>query len=731
MKSLALTCILKNEVHNLERFCKSFSGLVDEVVFVDTGSTDGSVDWLNEKAYLALNLPHTAVHVCHFTWVDDFAAARNFGIEKVKSDYWMWADLDDVLNNRENFKAWKSEAIGMHPVWYVPYNYSLKPDGSPAVSFVRERVFKTDLNFRFQDPIHEGVDIRKAGVNVQGALNSAWSIDHLRTFAEMDGDKKDGRNIRILEKNKGKLSARLQFYYGKELFDNQRFKEAHEALLPVCKSDELETGDRIMAMQFMAHSLIQMNEFGESLKYSSLGLVLDPERAEYYCMMADAYLRMNEPQKAVPLLQAAKSCQNRAGSGTRHEFSYADCYNVHPRLNLAQIYFFQGKFEETMSELEPILDQIDDKFKTLYQEAQKAILATKINNAAIDCDDIVFTCPFPTPYPWDEEGYKTKGYGGSETACIEMAKWLKEKTGRCVKIFQNREELLVAESGVEYHPAHKLHAYFNKWKPSLHIAWRHTARFTNAPSYVWSHDLFTPGAEQTQNYDKILALSGAHRDMLIGMQGIPKEKIIVTSNGIEPKRFLGRDQVTKTPGKVIWPNSLDRGFQYAIQVMDQVVEHIPEAELHVFYGFDNMKKAGGEMAEMAKGLEEMISTRPYIKYHGNVDQTVLAKHFMESSVWLYTASFYETFCISGIEALASRCWPVVRKFGALKDTLKDAEANGWADIIDMNMDASAIPVFAEKVIAAIKENKWERIDFKPESKSWENLAKEWVDMFNL
>lgn len=728
-KSIALTCILKNEAHNLERFCKSVAGLFNEYHFTDTGSNDGSQNWILNEAYKFLGVDRCNIHLHHFTWIDDFAKARNFALPLIGTDYWMWMDLDDVLKGRENFKAFCRESIGMHDMWYLPYNYALLPDGSPAVSFVRERIFRTSLGYRFKDPIHEGVDVREIPNSV-GMCTTAFAIDHLRTHDEMLKDKNDRRNLRILEKNKENLSERLQFYYGKELFDIQDYKGAIAALDKVCKSEKLEKGDRVMAMHFLAVALNEEKEFVKSMQYSVLGINLDPERAEFYCSLADSYMRAGEPIKAIPLLQAAKNCPNRAQHGTRHEFSYSHCYNIYPRCNLSQIYYNFGRFEEALEELHPVFDQLDLQWKEFYKQIEVAKDATTIPKNLIECEDIVFTAPWPTAYPWDEEGYKTKGYGGSETACIEMAKWLKKKTGRCVKIFQVRDKTFVSESGVEYIPSGRLHDYFKKYKPKVHIAWRHCARFTNAPSYVWSHDLFTQHAEGTQNYDKILALSGAHRDMLVGMQGIPQDKILITRNGINPERF--KDVVPKVPGKVIWPNSLDRGAEHAIVVMDKVIEKIPHAELHVFYGTDNMKKSGPEMQAKAKMVEDMIASRPWIKYHGNVDQTTLAHHFMESEVWLYTSTFYETQCISAMEAMCSRAWPIVRRFGALKDTLKEAETKGYGNIIDGEMiDHGILDLFAEKVVSAIEEKKWHKMDISPANYSWESVSAEWVQMFSL
>lgn len=728
-KTIALTCILKDEVHNLPRFCESIAGLFDEYHFTDTGSKDGSVAWLMHEASNHLKCREDQLNIHHFQWCDNFAAARNYAIKMIKTDYWMWLDLDDVLFNPKAFASWREESINFGDVWYIPYHYALKEikyDGEPAISFIRERIIKTDTGLDFSDFIHEGVDIRKSNRPAMTGLVESFSVKHLRTLEEMTADR--GRNLRILEDQKDLLSPRLQFYYGKELFDAKRFEDGIRVLRENVKHKEMEQGDRVMAFQFLIHALLETQQFGDAIKYGVLGIQMEPNRAEYHCMVAEAYVRMGETHKAIPFFGAAKYCHNVAAHGVSHEFTFSEGYSYVPRMNLANIYAQQGRFEEAVEELKPLTDQ---KAQEIRAFCEKGIADTKIlpDDALLHTNDIIITCPHAAAYPWDEKIYRENGLGGSETAAVEMAMHLKKLTGSRVIIFQQRDKPFTAESGVEYIPAPELHGYFQKYKPKLHIAWRHTARFTNAMSLVWSHDLRTPGAKDLQNYDYILALSETHKTFLMGMEGVPAEKIIVTRNGIDPKRFQLVNNIEKKPGKVIWPNSPDRGLEYAVKVMDLVRKEIPTAELHVFYGFNNMDKFG--MKEQADKLRLLFTKRDWIKYRGNVDQETLSHEMMSSDVWLYTSTFFETYCISAVEALSARCWPVVRKFGALKSTMKDAEENGWADILDVDMSDETVPLFADKVIKAIQEKKHERIEFDPESVSWSSLAEEWCRMFNL
>ena len=87
MITVSLCMIVKNEEDVLARCLDSVSDLVDEIVVVDTGSTGRT----REIAGRFTN------RVYDFTWIDDFAAARNYAFSLAEKDYCMWLDADDVL----------------------------------------------------------------------------------------------------------------------------------------------------------------------------------------------------------------------------------------------------------------------------------------------------------------------------------------------------------------------------------------------------------------------------------------------------------------------------------------------------------------------------------------------------------------------------------------------------------------------------------------------------------
>ena len=85
--TISLCMIVRNEEESLERCLESTRNVADEIIIVDTGSTDGTIDIA--KRYTQ--------KVYEFPWIDDFAAARNFAFSKATRQYCMWLDADDIL----------------------------------------------------------------------------------------------------------------------------------------------------------------------------------------------------------------------------------------------------------------------------------------------------------------------------------------------------------------------------------------------------------------------------------------------------------------------------------------------------------------------------------------------------------------------------------------------------------------------------------------------------------
>ena len=712
--TIALACIMKNEGKNLPILLESVKGCFDEIHFTDTGSTDDSVDIARKHG----------AQVHFFEWCDDFSKARNYSFSKVNTDYVMWMDLDDSMVNPDEFIKFRDTILNTANYWMAAYHYALGPNKEPLCTFLRERIVKVSSGFSWKYFVHEGI-MPVCKEEVKLSYCSTWGIQHRRTQQDLINDR--GRNLRLFKKHETELDPRMNYYYGKELFENGQPKESIPYLLKGCSDPKAEPHDRVLGVQYLCYSLIQTGELDRAIKVAHDGLMLMPQRAEFLCLIADCYMKKGQLADAIPYLQAAKTCHfhdaEKTGQATPI-FSNKDTYTTYPRNQLARIFANLGRLEEAKNESKESFELFGStEGKTILDEIEKVAPCNQSKNKR-QTDDIVMTCHPNGFYEWDAQIYKEKGIGGSETAAVEMAYHLHKLSGRPVKIFNNRSEAKTID-GVEYIPYSMLPLYFNDHKPYAHIAWRHTLKITDAPTYVWSHDLLTPGAEKKE-YTKLLCLSEFHKNFVHSIQGVPFEKIQVTRNGIDPSRFNFGG--TKNPNKVIFASSPDRGLIRAMKVMDEVRKTIPDAELHAFYGLDNLYKAGRN--DVADKIKAEIRLRPWVTFHGNVDQKTLTKETSDAVVWLYPTDFEETFCITALESLCNKIYPVVRSYGALTNTLDMAAQTGQADLIDSDcVTEEEILLYAQKTIAAIQQEKWKNIIVDPETFSWRKVAQNWLDLF--
>jgi glycosyltransferase involved in cell wall biosynthesis len=731
--TISLALIAKNEEKNLPRLLDSVKDCFDQIVLVDTGSTDKTKE-IAEKYNC---------DVFDFEWINDFSAARNFAFSKATKDFVMWLDCDDELKGREEFIQWRDHAMSYVDMWLATYNYAVDKDKNPIVSFVRERVFKRSLNPKWKYPLHEGIT-----PEIHWSKNYAtpWAVNHLRDAEDVAADR--SRNIRIIEQmvRDGNIDGRMQFYYGKELYEIGRFQEAIPAFEKALTMP-IEMHDRVLSLQYAGYAAMaafdqlkpeltqdRQKFFDKTMDFGHQGIRLDPNRAEFHMLIGDAYLRVNNLQASVPYFAAAKSCLKNFN--TPYEgaiYSFRNLYGETPSVQLAKVYAHCGLLDKAKKEAQECIDLYgSEEAKQILSEVSRVSTLTTIKNNQTQTEDIVFTTPPQNAYEFDEELYKTRPMGGSETALIQMAKELKQKTGRNVIVFNMRENDLVAESGVEYRSNKRLAEYFSKHKPRTHIAWRHNIKLTEAETFLWCHDLFTPGCESVQNFDKMLCLTPFHKNYVQGLQGISSDKILVTRNGIDPSKFQF-EKKAKNPNKVVWMSSPDRGLDRAMLVMDEVIKEFPKAQLDVYYGIEHLHKYGPHMAALAEKLKAMMDERPYVKYHGNTEQTKMYREVSDAVVWSHPNNFIETFCITALECLANGIYPIVRRLGALGDTLREAEASGSATLLDYAWDdASAIEIQANAVKDALHNHSWNTMkEFDLEAHSWSAVASEWVEMMNL
>lgn len=206
--TISLAVIAKNEARTLGRCLESVRGAVDEIVVVDTGSTDGTrrvaADYTDR--------------VFDFAWSDDFAAARQFAFDQTTGDWVLWLDADDVVIGADRIRALVAGASGDVAGFYWRYVLGRDAAGTPTVEFWRERCVRNDGRFRWVGRVHEVLVAPRPAALVRSA---AVTVEH---HPEADrGPGEQGRNLRLLEAEVAAageaIEPRRLFYLGREYAD--------------------------------------------------------------------------------------------------------------------------------------------------------------------------------------------------------------------------------------------------------------------------------------------------------------------------------------------------------------------------------------------------------------------------------------------------------------------------------------------------------------------------------
>lgn len=202
MVTISVCMIVKNEEAVLARCLTSLLGIADEIIIVDTGSTDKTKE-------IAANYTN---HIYDFTWVHDFSAARNFAFSKATKDYIYSADADEVLEEIDRRKFLQLKQVLLPEIEIVEMIYVNPINCNMVYNFPKEprpKLFKRLREFRWIDPIHETVALDPI------VYQSDIEIQHLPQGLH------SSRDFQALERElqfNGTLSNRLYSMYAKELF---------------------------------------------------------------------------------------------------------------------------------------------------------------------------------------------------------------------------------------------------------------------------------------------------------------------------------------------------------------------------------------------------------------------------------------------------------------------------------------------------------------------------------
>lgn len=182
--------IVKNEEEVIMKALSWGKGIVSEQIVVDTGSTDRTVEIAEQMG----------AKVYHFTWIDDFAAAKNFALDKAKYEWIAFLDADEYfpMEDAQNLLALVKELQDSEFHGILAGRANVDNEGNIMAVNTQCRVFRNLPTLRFTRKIHEHLTMTDGTL-----LRMADAVELLTMYhtgyGEAESSKKAGRNLKLIQ----------------------------------------------------------------------------------------------------------------------------------------------------------------------------------------------------------------------------------------------------------------------------------------------------------------------------------------------------------------------------------------------------------------------------------------------------------------------------------------------------------------------------------------------------
>lgn len=712
-------------------------------------------------------------NISYFEWVNDFAKARNFSFAQVPKDYdyILWCDADDVFEGLDKLRVTieensKTDTFGF---WYL---YEFNEHKQPVVVHKKTQVVKNDGCVEWVGALHEDFKENRSLVSkfVEG-IKRIHLTDEKRVSVAAD------RNVLISkqEYENNPEDPRNFWNYGNSLFGAGKFEESagiFEHFVDTSNSDDERyiamlrladcyrvTGKTARAIDKLRYAIGMKVNYPDA--YHELGKILFDkgkyEDAERYILRG---LMLPPPYHTIivynprdydfnPMMLLAKVYFQQM----RPDMSLAcleKCLMICP--NDKQIISYIDEMRSAKDKLENVLEIIK-KLQSINDKEelrkQLGLVPNEYKNHPAICSirnkvfiktessgkDLVIYC-YPTEFVWNAELFKTKGFGGSEEAVVNLAKEWK-KLGWDVTVYNNCGTEEVITDGVVYKP-------FWMWnmadKQDVTIIWRHPKPLDfdiNSRVFIDLHDVvpageFTP--ERLVKVEKIFVKTKFHRSLY---PNIPDEKIEIMPNGVDFGLFS--QDIKKDQYLLVNTSSPDRSMDVLPKLFKEVKRQVPEAKLKWAYGWDLFER---DFANDKQKIDWMNSVKKEceeagIECLGKIPQSECAKLYLEGNVLAYPTEFAEIDCISVKKAQACSCIPITTDFGALDESVQygvkvhsDKTKDTWCKPFQFSFgldDEAKQKEWVDAVVKILKQPIDDRLEMKEWTKKfeWSLIAKQW------
>ncbi|MGV2963232.1 tetratricopeptide repeat-containing glycosyltransferase family 2 protein [Paenibacillus sp. AGC30] len=337
---ISLCMIVKDEEELLPHCLASVQGAVDEIIVVDTGSSDRSAEIAQQYGAV----------VVRFEWCEDFAAARNAGLERASGDWILFLDADEALDRaaREQIRSWTTVS-GCDGLFLNIHNYTGTGQQGGTVNPVL-RLFRNAPEHRFEGRIHEQIAAAICRRNSEAAFHVTDMVIHHYGYQTAIVERKDkvNRNVRLLQQAVEEEPDQPFHHYnlGVEYLRVGKAKRALETFgMARMGIDPAVTSYAHLLFKYEVRCLQHLNRWQEALDRIDAALELFPEYTD--------------------LMHHRGVCADALGDADRAEYSLREAvrmgppppiYHTEEGIGTYQTWHTLGRLLEGRADLEGAVD---------------------------------------------------------------------------------------------------------------------------------------------------------------------------------------------------------------------------------------------------------------------------------------------------------------------------------------------------------------------------------------
>ena len=375
--TVALCVIARDEEQFIGDCIDSARPFVDEVIVLDTGSLDRTREIAREHG----------ARVEHFTWCDDFAAARNAAVDAVKTDWILMLDADERLAPEGGplLMTFASMAPvipnGINGFCPLIVSQSISGEGGRSVANRVMRFFPRLTGLRWVGAVHEDLQYLPEPGRLRSIAMDSVRIVHFgydRAIYAARG--KDERNTRLLEQEiaRNPNDARTLFFLGQQHFAMRRHSDAIEAFTAFLeRADQAPAEFSVEIFAMLLRSLLAVQDTvgfeRVARRAESAGLVSADARG---VLAAYEQSRMRFDAAEQHLIKALERDQPVGVTVDEGIGSWAT------RLQLAQVHEVMGKSGDALEDLQLAFATLPERMHG-HVAAEAASLALRCEQAAI------------------------------------------------------------------------------------------------------------------------------------------------------------------------------------------------------------------------------------------------------------------------------------------------------------------------------------------------------------